>query len=79
MHPVDALRRYFDPDLEDTVVNEVEHGLGRVKVVGADPDDPRRGVPVSEYGGDGIVQPTQGIGPEWQKREFVIQDNQNMQ
>ena len=79
VHPVDALRRYFDPDLEDTVVNEVEHGLGRVKVVGADPDDPRRGVPVSEYGGDGIVQPTQGIGPEWQKREFVIQDNQNMQ
>jgi hypothetical protein len=53
------------------VVNEADDGLGRVVVIGADEDDPRRGVPVSEFGGPGIVQPTQGVGPEWLKREFV--------
>jgi 2',3'-cyclic-nucleotide 2'-phosphodiesterase (5'-nucleotidase family) len=69
VHPVDALRRYFG--ILNVVVNEDKHGLGRVEVVGADPGDERRGVPVSEYGGPGIVQPTQGIGPAWEKREFV--------
>ena len=69
VHPVDALRRYFG--ILNVVVNENDHGLGRVEVVGADPADPRRGVPVSEYGGPGIVQPTQGVGPDWLKREFV--------
>jgi sulfur-oxidizing protein SoxB len=67
VHPVDALRRY----LAFHTVNETDDGLGRVEVVGADPNDPRRGVPVSEFGGPGIVQPTQGVGPEWMKREFV--------
>ena len=67
VHPVDSLRRY----LAFHTVNERDDGLGRVEVVGADPNDPRRGVPVSEYGGDGIVQPTQGVGAEWLKREFV--------
>jgi len=69
VHPIDALRRY----LASTSVNLDDHGLGRVKVVGALPpeEDPRLGVPISEYGGDGIVQPTQGAGPEWLKREFV--------
>jgi len=67
VHPIDALRRY----LSSTSVNLDDHGLGRVAVVGADPADERRGVPVSEYGGEGSVQPTQGAGPEWLKREFV--------
>jgi 2',3'-cyclic-nucleotide 2'-phosphodiesterase (5'-nucleotidase family) len=74
VHPVDALRRYLG-DVKDGyvghTVNEADDGLGRVEVVGADPNDPRRGVPVSEFGGPGIVQPTQGVGPEWLKREFV--------
>ena len=39
------------------------HGLGRVTAV--------TGVPASEFGGPGIVQPTQGAGPAWLKREFV--------
>jgi S-sulfosulfanyl-L-cysteine sulfohydrolase len=59
VHPVDALRRYL-------AVNDVtvaDHGLGRVTAV-----DP---VPVSEHGGPGIVQPTQGAGAQWLKREFV--------
>jgi 2',3'-cyclic-nucleotide 2'-phosphodiesterase (5'-nucleotidase family) len=71
VHPVDALRRYLSPTLVGHVVNETDDGLGRVEVVGADPSDPRRGVPVSEFGGPGIVQPTQGVGPDWLKREFV--------
>jgi len=71
VHPVDALRRYLSPTLVGHVVNEADDGLGRVVVIGADEDDPRRGVPVSEFGGPGIVQPTQGVGPEWLKREFV--------
>lgn len=58
-HPVDALRRY----LAMHVVDNSTHGLGRVTAV--------TGVPASEYGGPGIVQPTQGVGPAWLKREFV--------
>jgi len=56
VHPVDALRRY----LAVNDVTEAEHGLGRVTAV-----EP---VPVSEFGGAGIVQPTQGSGAEWLKR-----------
>jgi sulfur-oxidizing protein SoxB len=74
VHPVDALRRY----LAFHSVNEDDDGLGRVNVIGAGAD-PRRGVPVSEFGGDGIVQPTQGSGAEWLKREFVTGDGQNDQ
>jgi len=59
VHPVDALRRY----LANHTVNLTDDGLGRVTAV-----DP---VPVSEFGGPGIVQPTQGAGAEWLKREFV--------
>jgi 2',3'-cyclic-nucleotide 2'-phosphodiesterase (5'-nucleotidase family) len=59
VHPVDALRRY----LATHNVNQTDHGLGRVNSI-----DP---VPVSEFGGPGIVQPTQGVGPAWMKREFV--------
>ena len=61
-HPVDALRRY----LATHVVDNSTHGLGRVTAV--------TGVPASEYGGPGIVQPTQGAGPAWLKREFVLFD-----
>ena len=59
VHPVDALRRY----LAFHTVNVTDDGLGRINAV-----DP---VPVSEFGGAGIVQPTQGAGAEWLKREFV--------
>lgn len=59
VHPIDALRRY----LATHAVNLTDHGLGRVTAI--------EGVPVSEYGGPGIVQPTQGAGPEWEKREIV--------
>ena len=59
VHPIDALRRY----LATHDVNLTEHGLGRVNAVD--------GVPVSEYGGEGIVQPTQGAGPAWMTREFI--------
>jgi hypothetical protein len=59
VHPIDALRRY----LATNTVNLTDHGLGRVNAVD--------GVPASEYGGPGIVQPTQGVGPAWLKREFV--------
>ncbi|MEN8106838.1 MAG: metallophosphoesterase [Pseudomonadota bacterium] len=59
VHPVDALRRY----LAFHTVNVTDDGLGRVNAV-----DP---VPVSEFGGPGIVQPTQGAGAEWLKREFI--------
>jgi hypothetical protein len=61
-HPVDALRRY----LATHVVDASTHGLGRVNAV--------TGIPASEYGGSGIVQPTQGAGPTWLKREFVLFD-----
>jgi 2',3'-cyclic-nucleotide 2'-phosphodiesterase (5'-nucleotidase family) len=63
VHPVDALRRYLD--VGNVVVNKTSHGLGRVNAVD--------GVPESEFGGPGIVQPTQGAGPAWLKREFVVQ------
>ncbi len=59
-HPVDALRRY----LAAHIVDASTHGLGRVNAV--------TGIPASEYGGPGIVQPTQGAGPAWLKREFVL-------
>jgi 2',3'-cyclic-nucleotide 2'-phosphodiesterase (5'-nucleotidase family) len=61
-HPVDALRRY----LATHVVDASTHGLGRINAV--------TGIPASEYGGPGIVQPTQGAGPTWLKREFVLFD-----
>jgi 2',3'-cyclic-nucleotide 2'-phosphodiesterase (5'-nucleotidase family) len=61
-HPVDALRRY----LATHVVDASTHGLGRINAV--------TGIPASEYGGLGIVQPTQGAGPTWLKREFVLFD-----
>ena len=67
VHPVDALRRY----LAFHTVDESTDGLGRVTAV-----DP---VPVSEFGGPGIVQPTQGAGAEWLKREFITTDGQNQQ
>ena len=67
VHPVDALRRY----LAGHTVNLADDGPGRVTAV-----DP---VPVSEHGGAGIVQPTQGAGAEWLKREFVTTDGQNQQ
>jgi 2',3'-cyclic-nucleotide 2'-phosphodiesterase (5'-nucleotidase family) len=67
VHPVDALRRY----LPTNPVTQAAHGLGRV--VALDP------VPVSEFGGPGIVQPTQGAGAEWLKREFVTGNGQNDQ
>ena len=65
VHPVDALRRYLGTGtgFVGHIVNETDDGLGRVTAV-----DP---VPVSEFGGPGIVQPTQGAGAEWLKREFV--------
>jgi len=66
VHPIDALRRYLA--LHD--ITTAAHGLGRVTAV--------TGVPESEYGGPGIVQPTQGAGPAWLKREFVPGNTQNM-
>jgi 2',3'-cyclic-nucleotide 2'-phosphodiesterase (5'-nucleotidase family) len=60
VHPVDALRRYLSPAIGNVTVNVNDHGLGRVN-----PVDP---VPVSEFGGPGIVQPTQGAGAGWLKR-----------
>jgi 2',3'-cyclic-nucleotide 2'-phosphodiesterase (5'-nucleotidase family) len=67
VHPVDALRRY----LASHTVNLADDGLGRVTAV-----DP---VPVSEFGGAGIVQPTQGAGAEWLKREFVTPNGMSAQ
>jgi 2',3'-cyclic-nucleotide 2'-phosphodiesterase (5'-nucleotidase family) len=69
IHPIDALRWYLrDGEPGARRITTAEHGLGRVDVVGADPGDRRRGVPVSEFGGEGIVQPTQGAGPGWLRR-----------
>ena len=76
-HPVDALRRY----LATHVIDDSTDGLGRVtshcvSKFGCTPE----GAPYSEFGGNGIVQATQGAGPAWLKREFVTpQDNQNQQ
>ena len=69
VHPIDALRWYLKEALPGSRdITTATHGLGRVEVVGADPLDERRGVPESEFGGEGIVQPTQGAGREWLKR-----------
>ncbi len=75
-HPTDALRRY----LASHVIDDSTDGLGRVSShceseFGCTPE----GAPLSEYGGDGIVQATQGSGPSWLKREFVTTDGQNAQ
>jgi sulfur-oxidizing protein SoxB len=66
-HPVDALKRYLS--LND--VTAADHDLGRMTAI-----DP---VPVSEFGGPGIVQPTRGAGATWLEREFVTTDGQNQQ
>ncbi len=63
VQPVDALRRY----LAFHTVNVVDDGLGRVNAV-----EP---VPVSEFGGPAIVQPTQGAGAQWLSRELVVDDD----
>jgi sulfur-oxidizing protein SoxB len=73
-HPIDALRRYLAAN------DPVDNGPRRVEstcasVFGCNAN----GAPYSEFGGQGIVQPTQGAGPAWLKREFVIQDSQNQQ
>jgi 2',3'-cyclic-nucleotide 2'-phosphodiesterase (5'-nucleotidase family) len=74
VHPIDALRWYLKEGmLGGNDITTATHGLGRVDVVGADPLDERRGVPVSEFGGEGIVQPTQGAGSEWLKRGVLRQ------
>lgn len=74
VHPVDALRWYLGERVgHRPAITRAAHGQGRVTVVGAEADDGRRGVPVSEHGGAGIVQPTQGAGAAWQKRGGEIQ------
>jgi 2',3'-cyclic-nucleotide 2'-phosphodiesterase (5'-nucleotidase family) len=74
VHPIDALRWYLQEGVTGgNKVTSATHGLGRVEVVGADPADNRRGVPVSEFGGKGIVQPTQGAGSRWLKRGVLPQ------
>ena len=73
VHPVDALRWYLSAAYQGNDITTAVHGLGRVEVVGADPLDSRRGVPVSEFGGEGIVQPTQGAGSPWLKRGVLRQ------
>jgi 2',3'-cyclic-nucleotide 2'-phosphodiesterase (5'-nucleotidase family) len=74
VHPVDALRWYLgERPAGGHDITAASHGLGRVSVIGAVPGDERRGVPVSEFGGEGIVQPTQGAGASWQKRGIVPQ------
>jgi len=57
------------------------HGLGRVSSEHCVSEFgcTEAGAPISEYGGPGIVQATQGSGPAWLKREFVQQNGQNMQ
>lgn len=62
-HPIDALRRY----LASHTIDSSSDGLGRVNAV--------TGVPASEYGGAGIVQPTQGAGPAWMQRLFDNDDD----
>ena len=75
VHPVDALRRYLASNDITTAV----HGLGRVNGICTPPQNCQNGAPISEFGGPGIVQATQGAGPAWLKREFVKTDNQNQQ
>lgn len=60
-HPVDVLRTY----LATHVISEADHGLGRVTAVS--------GVPVSDYDPT-LVQPVQGAGPSWLKREAMEED-----
>lgn len=60
-HPVDMLRTY----LADHIIIEADHGLGRVTAVS--------GVPVSDYDPT-LVQPVQGAGPSWLKREPMEED-----
>jgi len=71
VHPVDAAKRYLSTTMVGHTVNLAEDGPGRVTA-----HDP---VPVSQHGGAVIVQPTQGAGPAWLKRETVTIDTQNQQ
>ena len=74
VHPIDALRWYLQEGSPGGKnITTATHGLGRVEVVGADAADDRRGVPESELGGEGIVQPTQGAGADWLKRGVLLQ------
>ena len=74
VHPIDALRWYLKEGLPGgNDITKATHGLGRAEVVGADPLDERRGVPKSEFGGKGIVQPTQGAGSGWLRRGVLRQ------
>jgi len=74
VHPIDALRWYLKEGLPGgNDITKATHGLGRAEVVGADPLDERRGVPESEFGGEGIVQPTQGAGSGWLRRGILRQ------
>jgi len=74
VHPIDALRWYLQEGLPGSNdITSASHGLGRVEVIDADPLDGRRGVPASEFGGEGIVQPTQGAGSGWLKRGVLRQ------
>lgn len=74
VHPIDALRWYLEEGVPGgNDITTATHGLGRVEVVGAAPLDERRGVPESEFGGAGIVQPTQGAGSGWLKRGVLRQ------
>jgi len=77
VHPIDALRRY----LAMNNITTTAHGLGRVSSdhCVSEFGCTTAGAPISEYGGEGIVQATQGSGPAWLKREFVQGNNQNMQ
>jgi hypothetical protein len=59
-HPTGTLRRYLAKHVIDISID----GLGRVTAV--------TGIPVFEYGGPGIVQPTQGAGPDWLMRVISI-------
>jgi hypothetical protein len=74
-HPVDALKRY----LATHTITTADHGLGRVVGICTPPQNCKNGAPISEFGGDGIVQPSQGAGPTWLKREFVAPAGQNSQ
>ena len=74
-HPVDALRRY----LATHTITTADHGLGRVNGICNPPQNCQNGAPISEFGGTGIVQATQGAGPAWLKREFVSPNGQNQQ
>jgi sulfur-oxidizing protein SoxB len=75
VHPIDTLRWYLGAGQPGANrITRASHGLGRVVVSGARPDDPRRGIPVSAHGGSGIVQPTQGAGSRWLGRDPVRND-----